>query len=264
MDTQHEEDLIAYALGILDGEEERELSRTIAANPALGDQVRAFQRDAHALAMLAPPVAPPPALKQQVMARIAASAPGRPPRPSAERRGLASWGLGLALAAAIGLGGWNVKLRSDVAALRSENSTLAKTLESERTTRSVLSEQLEAQNKAVRFLAGATTTERVLSATPDAPNAKGTMYMQPGQVTAVLIIDGLPPLTPDRTYQFWLARDGAPVPNATFSVDANGHAQIVVTATSQVNDFQEVMVTIEPAAGSQQPSDGAVVLSGKL
>ncbi|HEY1011236.1 MAG TPA: anti-sigma factor [Herpetosiphonaceae bacterium] len=263
MDTQQEENLIAYALGILDGEEERELSRTVAANPALREQVLAFQRDAHSLALLAPPVAPPPALKQQLMARIA-TPPGRRAGASAERRPVLAWALALSLVAALGLGGWNVKLRSDVAALRAENSILAKTLDTERQTRTVLNEQLEAQNKAVRFLAGATTTERALAPTPDAPKARGTMYMQPGTVTAVLIIDGLPPLTPDRTYQFWLARDGKPVPSAIFNVDPSGHAQIVVTATSQVNDFQEVMVTIEPAAGSQQPTDGTVVLSGKL
>ena len=89
--------------------------------------------------------------------------------------------------------------------------------------------------------------------------------MEPGNPTAVLVVSGLQPLPADRTYQFWLARDGQePIPSDTFAVSADGSARIVITAEAQVNDFKQVMVTIEPAAGSSHPSDGAVVLAGNL
>ena len=176
------------------------------------------------------------------------------------RRASLAWAAALTLV--IALGGWNITLRNENAALQDTNATLALNLNAERAR---LTERIARTDEAVRFLVSGTATARTLSPTEAAPKAVGTMYMQPGSPTAVLVVNGLQPLPADRTYQFWLAREGEPpVPSDIFRVGADGSARIVIAADAQINDFKQVMVTIEPAAGSSAPSDGAVVLAGNL
>lgn len=264
MDTQTEEILVSYALDILDEDERQAFEIQISRDPALRASVAAWRQRVHQLALSAPVLAPSPQVKQQLMARVRATkqpAVAASAQPSRWRS--LAWGLTLALV--MGLGGWNISLRNQNAALQAENASLTNNIATERIARVRMTDQLVQADQAMDFLAAKTTTARVLSGTASAPSAAGTMYMQPGNRSAVLIIDGLEPLPAGRTYQFWLARaDGKPIPSDTFAVDANGHASLMIEANDAVNAFQQVMVTIEPAAGSSQPSDGAVVLSGNL
>ena len=265
MDAQHEDIIIAYVLDVLEPAEREAVEIQIARNPALRDVVQATANDIHMLALTAPTITPPPAIKQQLMARIARdqqrTATARP-RPAASRWTSLAWVAMLLLV--VGLGGWNIGLRNEVTSLHETNIQLTQDLSIERDTRVRTTEQLEARDQAVQVLLAQDLTSRQLLATAESPSASGTMYMQPGNPTAVLVVDGLQPLPGDRTYQFWLARDGKPVPSSTFVVDASGHTQIVVRAKDEVNAYQQVMITIEPVGGSQVPSDGATVLEGNL
>ena len=89
------------------------------------------------------------------------------------------------------------------------------------------------------------------------------MYMQPNNPHAILVVHGLPKVEAGRIYQFWLARPGVQVPANTFDVDANGTATLSIDAPAPVNEYDQVMVTVEASGGSQQPSQ-QVVLSGSL
>ncbi len=263
MDSQIEESLIGYVLGLLDPDEQQAVELQIAKNPAVRDQIQALQQHVHRLAFVAPVIKPAPATRQALMARVGATKRKAAPAVRVQQRSSLAWAVALMLLVA--LGGWNIGLRNENAQLKINNSALSRNLDDERLIRTRMAERVANADIAVEFLVSSSTTSRSLTPTTSAPSAKGTMYMQPGKNTAVLVVDGLEPLPEDRTYQFWLARDnGVPIPSDTFTVDAAGHAQLVITADAQVNDFKQVMITIEPAAGSTLPSDGATVLEGNL
>jgi len=52
---------------------------------------------------------------------------------------------------------------------------------------------------------------------------------------------------PGTIYQFWLAKPGIQIPSATFDVSDDGLAVLQITAPAPVNQFDQVMVTIEQA-----------------
>lgn len=262
MDAQLEELLIGYALGILSLDEQQSVEIQIANNPLLRTKIQQLQRTVHQLALAAPRVQPKPIVKQQLLARARASKQTGPITRPATRRLSLAWAAGLALL--IALGGWNIGLRSENNQLRTNVAGLEREVASERLRRVQADEQIAQAERAVAFVVAQTTTSRQLAGTEQSPKAVGTMYMQPGNQTAVLVVDGLAPLPEGQVYQFWLARAGQePIPSDQFSVNAAGHAQLVITADSQVNDFQQVMVTIEVAGGSQT-APGTTVLAGNL
>lgn len=258
MDTQ--ELIVGYVFGILEPAETQQVELLAAKDAAIRAEIQTLQAEIHRLALLATPVNPPPSLKRGLMERVAA----RPPTParSLSRPAALLWAAVLALV--LGLGGWNVSLRQQNSQLQAQKVELELALRNAQDSNKILAREAQMGDVAVAFLASSDTTSRALESTSAAPGAAGTMYMQPGNSDAVLVIDGLQPLPADKKYQFWLARSGqSPIPSDTFDVDANGHARLVIHASSQVNDYQQVMVTIEPTGGSTQPG-GTTVLEGNL
>ncbi len=263
MDSQIEDSLIGYVLGVLEPAEQQAVEIQMSKNPAVRDQIQALQQHVHRLALVAPMIKPAPETRQALMARVGATKRKAVPAARVQQRNALAWAM--ALLVLVALGGWNIGLRNENGQLKANNSALLRNLDDERLIRTRMAERVANADVAVEFLVSSNTTSRSLTPTTTAPGAKGTMYMQPGKNTAVLVVDGLEPLPEDRTYQFWLARDnGVPIPSDTFTVDATGHAQMVIKASAQVNDFKQVMITIEPAAGSTLPSEGATVLEGNL
>lgn len=76
-----------------------------------------------------------------------------------------------------------------------------------------------------------------------------------GDDRTVLITDGLPELPADRVYQAWLIVDDGAQPGALLGrgADPVGEVDEIDSGT------QAVAVSVEPAGGSQQPSDQVVV-----
>ena len=79
---------------------------------------------------------------------------------------------------------------------------------------------------------------------------------------AVLLMSGLPELDPGRTYELWVERDGAIVGVGTFEPDERGLAAVTIDAS--LHGIRQAMITIEPAGGSDTPSDGDVIMQGEL
>ncbi|HWB72097.1 MAG TPA: anti-sigma factor, partial [Egibacteraceae bacterium] len=76
----------------------------------------------------------------------------------------------------------------------------------------------------------------------------------------VLAADGLDPLPASRSYQLWLFHDGAPRPAGLLRADGTGTVEV---AAVTVRGAETVAITIEPRAGSPNPS-GPVVASAHL
>ncbi|MBK9710522.1 MAG: anti-sigma factor [Kouleothrix sp.] len=258
--NDHPQDSIpAFVLGALDADEAILVSRHLAACPACRAEAAAFHAAVAELPYAAAPHTPPPHVKRQLFARIAATAPGEhaaalpglPARPRSRWMGVVAAG---SLALALAFGAMMVDARSRVA-------TLTARIEQAERRVAQMSGQLTQGPDAAIFIAAPQTVGRRL-ASPD-QRASAMMYMQPDNPHAVLIVQGLQPAAPGTTYQFWLARPGEQVPSSTFDVTQAGTAMVMIDAPAPVSQYDQVMVTVERAGGSRLPSD-QVLLSGLL
>lgn len=102
-----------------------------------------------------------------------------------------------------------------------------------------------------------------LAGTPEAPQARARLLGSPEERTALLLVQGLAPLPPERDYQLWFLRDGKPVGSAIFDVHQNGQGQLVVHAPRQLAHYDLAAITPEPAGGSPGPT-GPIMLAGEL
>jgi anti-sigma factor RsiW len=115
--------------------------------------------------------------------------------------------------------------------------------------------QLERERQEMVFISNAVS--QPLNATQS--GAGGKMFMQPGHSHAVLFVSGLKPPAAGKVYQFWFATADQQVPSDTFTVGPDGAATVPIDAPTAVDGYAQVMVTVEQAPGSQQPSSEVVL-----
>lgn len=78
----------------------------------------------------------------------------------------------------------------------------------------------------------------------------------------LLLMSGLPELPAEETYELWVERDGMVVAVGTFVPDARGLAAVPIDGS--LAGIRQAMVTVEPAGGSEVPSDGEIIMQGEL
>lgn len=78
----------------------------------------------------------------------------------------------------------------------------------------------------------------------------------------LLVAYGLPPLDEGATYQAWVVRDGVTRPAGLFAADDAGSA--LVALGEPVADGDRVLVSREPAGGSEEAPSGPVLMSGEV
>ena len=216
----------SYLLGALPEEELTAFEAHLAACPTCREEVDAMAPAVGALPSSVEPIAPPPALRERIMAEVEreasllAAAGPEADRPSAPRRRrfafsmprLAPLAVGaalLVLGVAIGVGA--AQLGSN------EPKTVTATVD-----------------------AGV------------APSAGAELEM--GENEAMLVAHGLPPAPSGRVYQVWLKRTGhAPEATSALFVPASD-GTATATVTGPLDDVEQVMVTDEPMGGSKVPT----------
>jgi anti-sigma-K factor RskA len=209
------------------------------------------------------PVAPAPAVKQRLMARIdadlvASTAPLRPPAtrlardpkapPKSATPGVLqsllawwyNWAPGVAalsVALTIALLVWNLSLQGQVATARSE-------------------------------LALFTDPGLRIAALPVAGQAQPTsiarLYSNASATTAILLIFGAKRLNSDETYEFWLIRGGQAFPAGVFNTDPTGNGRLVVRSSDAIGNYDQAGITIERAGGASTPNMNALVFVGPI
>ena len=266
MDSHIEELLPFYTLDALTDEERELVEEYLAEHPEARLQVQELKSGASALPHSVAPVVPPPHVKETLMSRVEADAQARQsssrrdtsslrvPRESARRsvrledifRVLS---LGAAAAAIL----WAFVLNAQVARLQSEISSL--------------NEKVAAQSQSlddlVRNLPQPDQSDVItvsLKSTADENRALGQLIANRNDKSAVVVISGLPPLEPGKTYQVWLI-GGAPVSAGLLAVDENGRSVLIITSEEAIGSFESVGISIEPEGGSEQPTGDIVVLS---
>lgn len=91
------------------------------------------------------------------------------------------------------------------------------------------------------------------------PGDNGYICIEADNSTGLLWLYNLPPLDADHVYQVWLRNDTVRDNGGTFRADGHGRAVAVVHGLRPLNQYQEIGITIEPAAGSQAPTTPRVI-----
>lgn len=216
------DDLAAYALGALRADEAAALERHIEGCERCRERLRWLAPAVDVLPASVEQVAPPPSLRESLMATVraeaaaeqadAAPAHGRARAPRRRRlrafalRPAAAFAAAIALVVGIGVG----------YALRGSDSPETTTI------------------------AASALTAAPVSATLEREGDSGTLR-----------VSELPPLDGDHVYEVWVKRGRELEPISTFVLSIDGAAQ---AAVSGLNGGKAVYVTKEPEGGSEQPT----------
>jgi anti-sigma-K factor RskA len=219
-----EENAAPYVLGALTEEEHERFVRHLTSCAVCREEVAALQLVADALPAVAPPRSATPALKRQVMATIRAEAVELGAPTSARSRSpLRS----LTLRPALGLA---VAVAAVIAIV------------------------------AIAIVSGGSNgpSNRVIKAQVLAPHASVLLRLSGGH--AELDLANMPQTEPNRVYEVWVKRTGAPQPtDALFTVTSKGAATVGVPGS--VSGVKQILVTSEPVGGSPAPTRTPVIVA---
>ena len=268
--TQHTwlEQTAPYALGALDDDERASFEQHLATCTQCAAEVRELQEVAGLLATAAKPVAPPPALRDRILADARAvrpisaaaqrpqSPPATPPGDANERtdiKGTVStrhsvfpW---LAAAAAILIA---VAINMRYQGERNARAGMEQQLASIRATLDSTGAALASRDSLIANLVGPDVQAVSVSGTGPQPSAKYFLDRRASRI--VLVANALPPAKSGRIYQLWGIEAGrSPVSLGTFNTDSSGRALASVSVPSGLR-IAVTAVTDEPSGGSAQPT----------
>ena len=222
------------------------------------------------------PVAPPPEIRQALLARVGGSAEEAPAavaevvampqaapppeRPSPLRR----WALPLAASLAVALAGVSGYQAAQLAGQRATIADLSQRLdEMESRTAAVASVrgQLAAMQERMALITGRGVeicALKPMAAEPQLADSRGVLYVAADHQHWYLTIEGLTPCSEGRSYQLWFVpENGEPVSAGTF--DVGDGVRVELSSDTMPHATRAVTVTLEPAGGSQQPTGPAVL-----
>jgi anti-sigma-K factor RskA len=268
--TQHPwlEQTAPYALGALDDDERASFEQHLATCPQCAAEVRELQEVAGLLATAAKPVAPPPALRERILAdaravRPISAASQRSPAvsvaPQAEAHAKAqprvalsqrNWLVGwLTAAAAILL---VIAINTRYEKERQARASLERQLASIRATLDSTGAALASRDSLIANLVGPDVQTVSVSGTGPQPSAKYFLDQRANRI--VFVANALPPARAGRIYQLWGIEAGrSPVSLGTFNTDSAGQAVASMGVPSGLR-IAVTAVTDEPAGGSAQPT----------
>lgn len=259
MDSRQIEELLPfYALDALTDDELELVEAYLRQHPEARQQVEEMRNTASTLPLSVPPVEPATRTKKALMVRIAADAEARlgsavQSQPSRRVNRFESFFRTFSFAAAAIAIIWVLVLNIQIAALRNQVVALNNALMAQSNSLNQIIEKLPQTNPS-----GTITVS--LKGTNVQPQAQGQLIANPASQSAVLVVTGLPPLEPGKTYQVWLIA-GAPVSAGLLTVDSNGQGVLIVTTTESIGSFKSLGISVEPQGGSPQPTGDIVVLS---
>lgn len=253
-EERHPEDLLAsYVLGVLDDDEQEEVEAHLSTCTLCSDDVARLRLAADALPFAVAPVAPPPASRAALLARIRTTGVSEPERLAPQWRLAAvrervAWTLAAAGLAASTVFAWQVRLTGQqLTGYQAENAAL-------------LAASRE-QARALIALNPASIRLVQIQGSAAEPGVTGRVFYNPEQRTALAVVEQLPPLEAHRIYQIWLLEGNSPTSVGTFRVDETGLGELIIQAPAELASYASLGVTVEPIPGSPRPT-GPIVASG--
>ena len=259
-----EENFDLYALGVLEGEEKRELEEHVAACATCGREMEEARSRIAMLALAVPAEAPSPRVKTELMQKITgapreyrAEPLNQSAKPARAKAGF-SWSPAWALAAMVFavatflLWMGNRRSMEEIGRLRGQ-LTEAQARQAAQ----------QSQNASLLNLITAGDTATVaMTESPSAAQARGRVFYNSRM--GLLLYSGVLPAAPaDKTYQLWLVpASGNPISAGTFNA-GNAGASFMTASMPAGMQAKAFAVTIEPAGGMPQPT-GPKVLIGPV
>jgi anti-sigma-K factor RskA len=263
MNEQIEELFTFYALGAVTDAERQQVEDYVASDAEARLRLEEMIRTTSALPYALEPKEPPAVLKRALMDRVNADAQKRfASRPSAQESGWSrfidffshpgQWlpqGVAvLSLLIALAVGAWGVSLRNQLTSLQ------AQTL--------LLQQQLAEQRAVLTHIASPNAQSFAISGTDHQPQAHGQLIADAQTGSAVLVVSGLQQLEAGKVYEFWLIEGDTPIAAGLFEVDNEGQAVLQVSQAVTPGSYDAIGVSVEPEAGSVQPTGDIVMLGG--
>ncbi len=239
MDIEHsafKENIPAYALGALEPDDTAAMEIHLRTCEACRLEVTAYRRVSQGMLGALPPQAPSPELRKKLREKIE----GRRPARAKTAWSFGQVAMGLAMLVLLGL---NLVSFLQLRGLQNQQANLL--------------HQVQTDQAALSMLAYPGTE----SVPFQSAQVSGSLLINKGENTAMLICWGLPPLPTDQTYQAWLVQpDGVRVSAAVFRADqGQAYTSGVISSPQSLNMFSSLGVTIEPAGGSPQPTGKRVL-----
>jgi anti-sigma factor RsiW len=228
--AHYEDELAAYLLGALTNEEEQEFTAHLAGCEHCQARERWLRASVDVLPSSVEQLEPPPALRERLLETVRAEAPvdedaTRAPSRRRQARGFRSWFGSLPLRPAM----------AAAAAVLLVAGVLA--------------------GYALRDLGGEKTTTVAVKTTPAAPPGARATIVRDGD-RGILRVERLPQRS-GKVYEIWLVRGGEPRPSTLFQVGRDGAGAAAIP--SGLDGATQVMVTLEPARGSVQPTSTPIL-----
>jgi TolA-binding protein len=152
-------------------------------------------------------------------------------------------------------------LTSDTVFLTDELETLQTDNDQLRIRNESLQQELQAQNDILAsYQAPGTNTIAIGDITGEHPQAHATLTVAANAESATFVAENLPRLSAEQVYQLWIIHDNQPFSAGIFNVDEDGRIVHQVDGALAAS-FDAVGVSIEPAGGSEQPTQ--VILLGE-
>jgi anti-sigma-K factor RskA len=268
---RHEELAALYAFDLLEGAERSAFEAELAGNPELASYTRALRDSTVHLALAAPQVTPPPALKARILAAVEAPAPGSDVVPFSPFR-LMPWGLAAALAVTTAwLLSHNLALQTENQALQTERQLAEvayKAAQNQLNERSLLAEkmishlgtQLRRSEDLARLKVSA-----LASLAGNTKEAQAIAVWDPEQQSGLLTFDKMPVISEAQDYQIWVVDPAYPNPvnGGVFRVDENGRATLAFKPDQPVHAAAAFAISLEKKGGVPK-AEGPIVLLGKV
>jgi hypothetical protein len=258
------EQVAAFALGILDGDERMACERHLATVEAHDGCLEALQQASEAVALMAlslPPVAPSPSLWPAIEARTRAVAPLGQRR----RRWAAAAPWLLAAAALVALA-WSLRERLW---LRTELRVTAARAGDEASARAQCVAELDAFRRDAGLRRDALAllqrpgTRLVTLAQQGGASASVHVILHPVDAKAFVLGRGLAAPS-GKDYELWMIRGDRKIPAGLLRGDASGALITAIDPTLLREGAPDaIAVTLEAAGGKPQP-EGPIVLVGKI
>lgn len=264
-----------YAIGALEGEEQRAVEQHVKTCPECGEKVQQAHARVALLALAAPPIAPSAVVKERLMRQVASERAGAAPSPSSspasalsvgpvqKRPRFWSWGVAALAAAAVVL----AVITGVLASRNHQLNTRVQALETGQA-QEIVQEKRQAAKMAraeavLDVLTSSGTLKVALVSAEAHPVPQGKAFYNPAK-GLVFYAANLAQLPSSQTYQLWLVpTQGKPVSAGTFETDARGNGEILLPPLPPGVAAKAFAVTIEPAGGEPQPT-GKKVLIGTV